>query len=115
MFATEPAGLQVKCDHDADAVVITIRGVAGVVEAARLDQALARLSARRPGLVVLDLAGLTFLSNIGMGALLAFQRAVARHGGRVRLDNVPAPIVNALRRVRLERVLDLGGQAMAVA
>ena len=58
-------------------------------------------------LAVIDLSGLTFLSSMGMGALVSFHRAVTRNGGVVRLAAAPPPIADAIRRARLTDVLDL--------
>jgi anti-anti-sigma factor len=43
-------------------------------------------------LVVLDLAGLTFLSNLALGALVAYRRGLCRHGVEVRVATVQARV-----------------------
>jgi anti-anti-sigma factor len=56
---------------------------------------LTRLLARRPHLVVFDLAGLTFVASLVLGALVSFRRALARHGGKV----TPAGLQPAVKEV----------------
>jgi anti-anti-sigma factor len=66
-------------------LIVRIEGEAGYLAADALQGPLTRLLARRPHVVVLDLAGLTFLASLVLGALVSFRRALARHGGRVKL------------------------------
>src|SRR4051812_46052630 len=67
---------------DGRGVVVWLRGEAGGPrQAERLDTALRGIGAAHPRLVVVDLAGLIFLSSLGMGVLLAFRHALARWGG----------------------------------
>jgi hypothetical protein len=47
-------------------------------------------------LVVLDLAGLTLLSSLAMGALVEYRRGLRRRDVDVRLANVQAPVWQAL-------------------
>ena len=105
----QSACLEVEWDRGPGVRVVTLRGEAGFRQSPRLGEALARVSARRPGFVLLDLAGLTFISSLAMGELVRFQRALARYGGRVVLVAVPPSIAGALRRARLDAVLDIRG------
>ena len=89
------------------ACVIRLDGDAGVPNADRLDAELARACAQRPALAVVDLGGLTFISSMGMGALVGFQRAVSRNGGVVRFAGAQPLVAGALRRARLTDVLEL--------
>jgi anti-anti-sigma factor len=52
-------------------------------------------------LVVFDLAELTFLSSLAMGALVAYRRGVGRRGVEVRLANVQAQVWLALESAEL--------------
>ena len=87
--------------------MIRVVGDAGVSNAERLDAEFARACARRPALAVIDLAGVTFISSMGMGALVTFHRSVTRHGGVVRLAAARPLVADALRRARLTDVLHL--------
>jgi hypothetical protein len=52
--------------------------------------ALVRLTAQRPPLVTVDLSGLSAISCLVMGVLMAFQHWLVRSGGRVRLGAIEA-------------------------
>ena len=56
-------------------------------------------------LVVLDLAELTFLSCLAMGALVAYRRGLCRRGVEIRLAKVPAQVWLALESARLGTLL----------
>ena len=53
------------------------------------------LTARRPARVVLDLSDLTFISSLGLGALVEFRRGLVRNGGQVWLA-APSPQIHEL-------------------
>jgi anti-anti-sigma factor len=66
-------------------VLVRVEGEAGYHAAGALQGPLTRLLAKRPPLVVFDLAELTFVASLVLGALVNFRRALARHGGQVKL------------------------------
>ena len=57
-------------------------------------------------LVVLDLAALTFLSSLAMGALVSYRRGVGRRGVEVRLANVQAQVWSALESAGLGKLFE---------
>ena len=69
-----------------------------------------RAAARIPpdgySLVVLDLAELTFLSSLAMGALVEYRRGLSRRGAEVRLANVQAQVWLALESAGLGRLFE---------
>ena len=75
---------------------VAIRGEASFDQAEVLSAQLLRVPLDGVGLVVLDLAGLTFLSSLAMGALVSYRRGVGRRGVEVRLANVQAQVWLAL-------------------
>lgn len=65
------------------------------------------LAGRRPHLLV-DLSGVTMLTSVVLGKLLALNNAVRTAGGRLTLSN-PTPVVREVFRVsRLDKLLDVG-------
>ena len=66
-------------------LIVRIEGEAGYLTADALQGPLTRLLAKRPPLVVFDLAELTLIASLLLGVLLYFRRALARHGGHVKL------------------------------
>ena len=85
---------------------VAIRGEASFDQAEVLSAQLLRAPLDGAWLVVLDLAGLTFLSSLAMGALVAYRRGLSRRGIEVRLANVQAPVSLALESAGLGRLFE---------
>ena len=82
-------------------VRVAIRGEASFDQAEVISAQLLRAPLDGAGLVVLDLAELTFLSSLAMGALVSYRRGVGRRGVEVRLANVQARVWLALESAGL--------------
>jgi anti-anti-sigma factor len=87
-------------------VVIRLQGEARITAVDRLQFTLARLVARRVPLVVLDLSGLTLLSSLAMGALVALSRDLGRWGGRVRIAGIRPRVYESLESLRLHTLFE---------
>ena len=85
---------------------VAIRGEASFDQAEVLSAQLLRVPLDGVGLVVLDLAGLTFLSSLAMGALVSYRRGVGRRGVEVRLANVQARVWLALESAGLGKLFE---------
>jgi anti-anti-sigma factor len=103
-------------------LLVAIRGEASFDQAEVISVQLLRFPLDGYSLVVLDLAGLTFLSCLAMGALVEYRRGLGRRGVEVRLANVQALVWLALESAGLGQwfePMDLEPQtrplAMAVA
>jgi anti-anti-sigma factor len=60
--------------------------------------------ASRPELTfIFDLSRLSFLSSVGIAALMSLQKSLDARGGGLRLAGITAPILGALRRCKLDR------------
>jgi anti-anti-sigma factor len=75
---------------------VAIRGEAGFDQAEVISAQLLRIPLGAYSMVVFDLAELTFLSSLAMGALVEYRRGLRRRGVEVRLANVQAPVWLAL-------------------
>jgi anti-anti-sigma factor len=92
----------VTTSQTADALVIRVKGDAGVKQSGALLSGLLAASACRPSLATLDLSELRFVSSLDMGVLVAYRRGVVRAGGRVRLTTgLQRPVQEALARAEL--------------
>ena len=85
---------------------VAIRGKASFDQAEALSAQLLRVPLDGASLVVLDLAGLTFLSSLAMGALIEYRRGVGRRGVDVRLANVQPPVWLALESAGLGKLFE---------
>lgn len=101
------SNIQVVVVQQGEPLIVAVRGEGGVHESQRLDQELMRISTLHPALAVLDLSGLQFISSIGMGSLVSFQRSLGRHGGKVRLAACAGMVRDALHRARLDKQFEM--------
>jgi anti-anti-sigma factor len=84
-------------------LLVSIRGEASFDQAEVISGQLLHIPLEGYSLVVFDLAELTFLSSLAMGALVAYRRGLCRSGIEVRLANVQAPVWLALESAGLGR------------
>ena len=82
-------------------LTVALRGEASFDQAEVISAQLLRIPLDSYSLVVFDLAELTFLSSLAMGALVEYRRGVGRRGVEVRLANVPARVWLALESAGL--------------
>ena len=87
-------------------LTVAIRGEAGFDQAEVISAQLLRVPLDGYSLVVFDLAELTFLSTLAMGALVEYRRGLCRRGVEVRLANVPAQVWLALEVAGLGKLLE---------
>jgi anti-sigma B factor antagonist len=97
-----------KSDDDASSplVVVTIGGEA-VVELEPLVSGLQSVAQSHPQRVVLDLSGLSFMSSLAMGVVLAFRRNVLAQGGSLKVAAVQKMVLDSFKRARLDKVFEL--------
>ncbi len=96
--------LEVEVQRLGAAVVVRVRGSAGMGQADYLQDQLELLAEPAVGVVVLDLADLKFISSAGLGALLSARAKMRPHGGQIRLVN-PQPFVRRiLETTRLDQL-----------
>jgi anti-anti-sigma factor len=99
--------LQVESKKKGKAVVVAIRGDAGMAFVGQLQQELSRVLEGKPELVVLDLTDLAFISSMGMGTLVNFRNGVGKIGGTVKLAALKPPLAEAFRRARLTEMFEI--------
>jgi anti-anti-sigma factor len=85
---------------------VAIRGEASFDQAEVISAQLLRVPLEGAWLVVLDLAELTFLSSLAMGALVSYRWGVGRRGVEVRLANVQARVWMALELAGLGKLFE---------
>ena len=87
-------------------LLVAIKGEASFDQAEFISAQLLRIPLEAYSLVVLDLAGLTFLSSLAMGALVEYRRGLGRRGVELRLANVSAQVWSALERAGLWKLFE---------
>ena len=87
-------------------LVVAIKGDASFDQAELVSIQLLQIPLEAYSLVVLDLAELTFLSSLAMGALVEYRRGLCRRGVELRLANVQAQVWLALESTGLGKVFE---------
>ena len=87
-------------------LVVALHGEATFDQAEVISAQLLRVPLNGYKLVVLDLAGLTSMSTLDLGALIEYRRGLARRGIEVRLANVPAQVWLMLESADLRKLFE---------
>ena len=98
---------QTVIEETPQATVARMSGDAGLGGIAQLERDLNRLSAMRPGLVVLDFSGVSFIASLGLGLLTQFQRGIERRGGKVRFAALQPNVRELIENARLHELFQL--------
>jgi anti-anti-sigma factor len=96
--------LRVEVVETPQGVLVRLTGEAGLVSVDTLQKWLTGLVARRPRLVVFDLAGLDFVTSLAMGVLVGFRRGVCRYGGEVKLAALRPLVLGAFLTAQLQEL-----------
>jgi anti-anti-sigma factor len=99
--------IDVQADQTPRGLVVRIIGNAAVDQVDELDRELHVLTALKSRLVVLDLAGVPFVSSMAMGSLLRFRNAVADDGGKVALCCMQKAVADSFRIAGLGKVFSI--------
>ena len=100
------AKIEVHVERRPHLLRVALRGEASFDQAEVISAQLLRAPLDGARLVVLDLAGLTFLSSLAIGALVSYRRGVGRRGVEVRLANVQARVWLALESAGLGKLFE---------
>ena len=73
-----------------------------------LDQAIDGIEIRSRMAVIFDLADAESLGSAALGRMVSLHQRLTREGGRVRLVNVPTPILIMLTAMKLNQLCEVG-------
>ena len=99
------ADLSVQVLRSPGSTIVRLDGEVSMATADTLEEHLLEVAAPQPRLVVLDMAGVTLVSSVGIGTFLMFQQEVERQGGEVRFAAVRAEVLQVLTAAGLADVL----------
>jgi anti-sigma B factor antagonist len=88
------------------AVVLRVSGEARL-DVSALDRQVTRLLAQKPAIVVLDLAGLTFCSSLGMGCVVSLRRSLDRVGSKTRLAALQPDVLDSFKRAVILQLFEV--------
>jgi anti-anti-sigma factor len=100
------ARLEVHVERRPHFLRVALRGEASFDQAEVISAQLLRAPLDGAQLVVLDLAELTFLSSLAIGALVSYRRGLVRRGVEVRLANVQPQVWSTLETVGLGKLFE---------
>ena len=92
---------------ETQAVTLLINGSADVLaldEVSRACEATLSLHGRA---VAVDLSGVTFICSTAIGKLIALNRGIKDHGGKMTLVHVPREVLSLLHHARLDHLFDI--------
>jgi anti-sigma B factor antagonist len=100
--------LEVTTSDRADGgIQVELTGELDLATAAKLDDELQKVEARRPALIVLDLQPLTFMDSSGLRVLLAADARARENGIRFVLVRGDERVQRVLRITRLDERLEI--------
>jgi anti-sigma B factor antagonist len=94
--------------RSADVTILDLKGrlrIGG--NAVALHRSVRSLILEKKTLILLNLAGVTFIDSCGLGELVASQVSVENKGGEIKLIGVTDPLRELLELTRLLRVFDV--------
>ncbi len=59
--------------------------------------------------IIIDCRFMGYISSVGIGSLVALQTRLRRKGGAVKLAAIQGPVMQVIRAVRLDKLLDIYG------
>jgi anti-anti-sigma factor len=101
----EALSVDIKPEHDGDAIVYKLKGSLDFETAPSLRAALLEAADEGKHDIVVDLTHLEFLDSSGLGAVIGAHKRALEHDGRVRLIISPGPIERLLTITGLMNVL----------
>ncbi len=104
-MAQEPLSVEIKMEHDGDAIVYRLRGSLDFETAPSLRAAMLEAADQGKHDIVVDLSQLEFLDSSGLGALIGAHKRALEHAGRLRLIISAGPIARLLTITGLMNVL----------
>ena len=104
-MAHEALLVDIKPEHEGDAIVYKLKGSLDFETAPSLRAALMEAADEGKHDIVVDLPHLEFLDSSGLGAIIGAHKRALEHDGRVRLIISPGPIERLLTITGLMNVL----------
>jgi anti-sigma B factor antagonist len=99
--------LEINIERTAGAIIVRLKGEASVQNVDELERQLRPVAASAVELVVIDLSGLSFISSLGLGTMVQFDRGIARKGGTVRFAGAQPLVRGVITKSKLDAVLHL--------
>ncbi len=105
----DPAMNNLQCDlmEETGGLVLKLVGQITFAEMDEFEKQLARVAARKPARLVLDLTDLTMITSAGIGALLKLHRRAVEQKCDLRLAALQHDIEDVFRKARLDSIFSI--------
>lgn len=94
---------------DGDILAIVLRGDLDSTSTPEFERQVQEHLDRGLTKMIIDCRYMGYVSSIGIGALVALQTRLRRKGGEVKLAAIQGNVIQVIRAVRLDKVLDIYG------
>lgn len=101
--------VEIKSEHDGDAIVYRLRGSLDLSTSPSLRAALVEAANEGKHDIIVDLSHIEFLDSTGLGAIIGGHRRALENGGRVRLIVNEGPILRLFAITGLMAILSVYG------
>jgi anti-sigma B factor antagonist len=107
MKETPDVPLQVQVREKGPCAVVRIQGSVSMAQADKLRVRLEELAEKKTPVIVLDLAGMDYISSAGLGAIISAYLKSRHHSGQVRLVRPRPAVRKLLETTRLTKLFDV--------
>jgi len=106
---TGPIGqpLRLSVRQVGSAMVLGVRGSAGMDAAEKLRLKLEELAAKQAPVIVVDLSGMDFICSLGLGAIISGHLKCRHHNGQIKLVNPQQAVMQLLETTRLTKLFPI--------
>jgi anti-anti-sigma factor len=102
-----PQPLSIQIETKTTALVVRMEGDANAANAANLDRQVREVIVRQPGLVLVDLSRVEFISSTAVGLLAHLQRGIEENGGKLYLSGPTQRVREVIERCRVGDLLPM--------
>jgi anti-anti-sigma factor len=99
--------LSIQIESKTSALVVRLEGDASAGNSTGLDRQVREVIVRQPGLVLVDLSRVSFISSTAVGLLAHLQRGIEQSGGRLFLTGPSRQVREVIDRCRIGDLLPL--------
>lgn len=108
------ADLSIETRVDRDVALIALTGEFDLAGVQKFEGELSKLEAENPGVVVVDLGGLSFMDSSGLRALVMADQRASKAGRRLAIVPGPPTVKRVFEITQLDERLDLVESATAL-
>ncbi len=94
---------------DGDILTIVLRGDLDSASTPEFDRIVQQHLEAGHSKIIIDCRYMGFISSLGIGSLVALQTRLRRKGGTVKLAAIQGAVMQVIRAVRLDKMLDIYG------